>query len=313
MGFPSSSGKRFFSAERRVSARSETLKGKHPIGIGRRALAWHLDIMDTISLRHREWGTPGKPVAVLLHGLLGNSKNWTAAAKLLASHWQVLAVDLRNHGESPHSPIHTYDAMVHDLLHWINDRTLPRPWLIGHSMGGKTAMLLACRHPEIIRGLVLVDIAPKDNPPRWQEEFAAMRKMDTSRLQSRREAEDILAPLVSDDGFRKFLVSNLVALPSGSGYRWQVNLETLQAALPHLMQNHLRPEDRYEGPSLLIRGAKSPFVQPKDETTVRRHFPSCRIVTIEASGHNVHAEQPQAFAETVLHWASQESGAPLIS
>lgn len=264
----------------------------------------HSGVMDTIQLRHREWGEPEKPAAVILHGLLGNSKNWTAAAKFLASHWYVLAVDLRNHGESPHSPLHSYEAMVHDLLHWMKERGITRPWLIGHSMGGKTAMVLACRHPETIRGLVMVDIAPKDNPPRWQEEFAAMRSMDTARLKSRQEAEDILAPLVTDGGFRKFLVSNLAAHPSGTGYRWQANLEALQGALGHLMRNNLRPEDRYQGPSLLIRGGKSTFVQPSDEATIRLHFPSCQMVTIDEAGHNVHAEQAQTFAETVLGWAN---------
>src|ERR1700712_4820981 len=171
---------------------------------------------------------------IVLHGMLGSSRNWQTTGRDLSDWFHVYALDARNHGKSPHSSEMTYEAMTEDLIAWMNNQQIERATVVGHSMGGKTAMLLACRHPERVERLVVVDIAPKDY--QWvahRAEFAAMNELDLAALQSRQEAEIRFEARVDDLGMRKFLVTNLERLPTG-GWWWIVNLPVLTAALPVL-------------------------------------------------------------------------------
>lgn len=235
---------------------------------------------------------------VVLHGMLGSSRNWQSTGRDLARHFQVFALDARNHGKSPHDPAMTYEAMMDDLIAWLDAKGIAKAVLVGHSMGGKTAMLLACRHPERVERLVVVDIAPKDYY--WvahRGEFAAMNELDLGSLQSRAEAEMRFEARVPSLGMRKFLATNLEQ--GEGGWRWTVNLPVLTQALAAMEKNSLQPDDRFTGPALFIAGGRSQYVQAGDHAIIRKHFPAARIEVIADSGHNPHMDKREEFVRLV--------------
>lgn len=236
---------------------------------------------------------------IVLHGLLGSSRNWQTTGRDLAARFHVFALDARNHGKSPHDPEMNYEVMVDDIIGWMDTQGMARATIVGHSMGGKTAMLLACRHPERVETLVVVDIAPRDY--HWvahRAEFAAMHELDLVNLQSRQEAEMRFEARVMDLGMRKFLATNLERNPTG-GWRWVVNLSVLTEALPVLERNSLRSEDRFAGPVRFIAGGRSQYIQRDDEAAIRQHFPQAQIERIAGSGHNPHMEKREEFVRLV--------------
>jgi pimeloyl-ACP methyl ester carboxylesterase len=253
-----------------------------------------------VALFDRELGGSAEPPVVILHGMLGSSRNWQTAGRDLAASRKVFALDLRNHGLSPHADTMTYPEMVEDVVDWLDGRGLASVDLVGHSMGGKVAMLLACRHPSRVGGLVVVDIAPKDY--RWRahrDEFAAMNELHLGDLKSRAEAELRMEGRVPDWAMRKFLATNLERAPEG-GWKWQVNLPALTAALPSLERNPLEPKDRFPGRTTFVLGGKSNYVGPNDHGAILGHFPAAAIHTLPASGHNPHIEDRAALVGAVL-------------
>ena len=247
------------------------------------------------TLFHRDLGGAGKPPLVILHGLLGSSRNWQTTGRDLTARFHVMALDLRNHGGSPHEEAMTYEFMVADVLAWLDAQGLAQVTLLGHSLGGKVAMLLACRHPERMKRLIVVDIAPKDyHSAAHREEFAAMSALDLASLASRTAAEQSFEAQVPDWVMRKFLATNLERTPEGQ-WRWLINLPALTAALPVLEANALAPEDQFAGETLFILGGKSRYVKEADYAGIHRHFPGARIETIATAGHNPHMETREAF------------------
>jgi len=253
-----------------------------------------------LPLFFRDLGGTGTPL-VILHGMLGSSRNWQAAGKdLAAAGFHVLAPDLRNHGSSPHGPEMDYAVLAADVLAWLDQQGLSQVHLLGHSMGGKTAMLLACRHPERFSRLTVVDIAPKTY--RWaghRMEFAAMEALDLEHLASRAEAELQMENRVPDWALRKFLTTNLERTEAGT-WRWAVNLPAISGAMGALESDPLTPADRYTGPTQFIIGGRSPYVAPaQDWPLIQQHFPAAELSTIAHSGHNPHFEQRAAFVAEV--------------
>ena len=237
---------------------------------------------------------------ILLHGMLGSSRNWQTTGADLAAHFHVLALDLRNHGRSPHADAMGYEAMMGDVLDWLDARALSRVTLVGHSMGGKVAMLLSCRHPGRVERLIVVDIAPKDYF--WaghRASFAAMNELNLADLRSRAEAEMRFEARVPSWSTRKFLTTNLERTANGA-WSWQINLPALTAALAGLEQNPLLESDRYEGPASFIAGEKSNYIEPEDHAGIRRHFPAAEIKVMAGSGHNPHMETRAAFVAAVV-------------
>lgn len=250
-------------------------------------------------LAHRDLGGAGLPPLVLLHGLLGSSRNWQTAGADLATDYHVHALDLRNHGRSPHAPTMTYEEMSADLLRWLDAQSLATITLVGHSMGGKVAMLTACRHPGRIERLIVVDIAPRDYFwPGHRASFAAMHELELRDLRSRAEAELRLEGRVPNWGQRKFLTTNLERGPDGAWF-WQINLPVLTAALSDLERNPLTPDDRFAGPVRFIAGGASPYLEAGDHAAIRRHFPAAEIVTLAGAGHNPHLEARREFVAAV--------------
>ena len=251
-------------------------------------------------LFHRDLCGAGKPPLVIVHGFLGSSRNWQTAGRDLSEIFHVFALDLRNHGGSPHAGEMTYEAMMADVLAWLDTHGLKRAALLGHSMGGKVGMLLACRHPARVERLIVVDIAPKDYF--WPErlgEFAAMKELNLPTLHSRAEAEKQIETQVPDWAMRKFLLTNLERDADGR-WRWQINLPVLTTALPALEANALRPGDRFDGPALFIRGGKSRYLAESDRPAIMAHFPAARIETVAEAGHNPHIETRDEFVRLVL-------------
>ena len=246
-------------------------------------------------LFHRDLGGSGLPPLVILHGLLGSSRNWQTAGRDLATHYHVFALDLRNHGASPHADEMSYDAMASDVIAWLDHQGLQQVILMGHSMGGKVAMLLACRFPSRVARLVVVDSAPKDYY--WvahRAEFDAMNALDLHLLPSRANAEKQFETRVADWTMRKFLATNLERVPDG-GWRWVVNLPALTAALSTLEKNPLQATDQFVGPVVFITGGKSPYVESSDWPLLMAHFPAVRWESIAESGHNPHMEVREKF------------------
>jgi pimeloyl-ACP methyl ester carboxylesterase len=256
----------------------------------------------TIRLAAVEYGA-GPPVAIL-HGLFGSGRNWATIARGLAARHRVIALDLRNHGGSPWADTMDYREMAADALATLAGLGAPRAALIGHSMGGKAAMIAASADPAAVERLVVVDIAPVVYQPHHLGLVRAMRALDLTGVTRRAEADRRLAPAVPDPAERGFLLQNLVfeeAMPP----RWRINLDAIERALP-VLAGFLQPPSgvAYDGPALFVAGSGSDYVPPACEPEIRRLFPRARIVRIANAGHWVHSERPQAFLDSVAPFLS---------
>lgn len=248
----------------------------------------------TVTLSYKSQGLAAGSPVVILHGLLGSSSNWRSIARRLGAEHRVFALDLPNHGDSPHVDHMSYAAMAADVRAFLDAHAIDAATLIGHSMGGKTAMRLALDAPRRVHRLVIVDIAPTRSRHDHLPGLRAMAALDLKRVTRRADAERMLAAEVPDPGMRGFLLQNLISTPGG--FSWRINLEAIEASLPALLDFPLDARARpFTGATLFVRGAQSDYVLPTDEAVIRRLFPRARIVTIEDAGHWVHAEQPERF------------------
>ncbi|WP_448641683.1 alpha/beta fold hydrolase [Geodermatophilus sp. URMC 63] len=254
------------------------------------------------------------PRVVFVHGLFGQGKNWTTAAKGLADGHRVTLLDLPNHGHSPWTERVDYLDMARMVAAELESFGEPVT-LVGHSMGGKVVMQLALRRPELLRALVVVDIAPVEYPLTGgrtddaDEEaspfgayIAAMRAVDLGALQTREDADRALREAVPSRMVRSFLLQSLVreGLGSGGGWRWRLNLELLERDLGELRGfPDPPPGAAFDGPVLWIAGATSHYVLPEDRARMDELFPSVRLVKVKNAGHWVHSEQPEVFLETL--------------
>jgi pimeloyl-ACP methyl ester carboxylesterase len=238
----------------------------------------------------------GRPL-VILHGLLGSSRNWGGIAKALGEHRRVLALDLPNHGASPWTEVMDYPFMARAVAATIGSLGEPAT-VVGHSMGGKAAMVLALTRPDLVERLVVVDIAPVAYTHTFAPYIKAMRAAPLATAGRRGDIEQSLAATIPDAGVRAFLMQNLEG--GAAGYRWRANLAVLGAHMDDILGfPPLPPAARYTGPALFVAGARSDYILPEHHQTIRALFPHARFVTIDAAGHWVHADAPQAFLGTV--------------
>ena len=249
-----------------------------------------------IELAANEFGS-GPPVAIL-HGLFGSGRNWRSVAQHLAARHRVLTFDLRNHGASPWADGMSYGDMVEDVRASFRARGIGHAALLGHSMGGKVAMLMALLHPDEVDLLIVVDIAPAANPPNLLAYIRAMRVIDLRGVTRRAEVDTRLVGAVPDPAERAFLLQNLMIDENAA--RWRLNLEAIERGFPEIVRFPDLPAGTfYRGPALFVAGALSNYIRPEHEPGIRRLFPRARIIRIEGAGHWVHAEQPQAFLQAV--------------
>ena len=263
-----------------------------------------------MKLFYRDLGT-GKPL-IILHGLYGSSDNWLTVAKSLSVKYHVFIPDLRNHGNSDHSPELNYDILINDLLEFCNDHNIHKTILLGHSMGGKLAMSFALYFPYMIEKLIVVDISPKsyltedsfkDHCARHKEIIQALTGLDLNSIESRTGADKMLAEKINSRRIRQFLLKNLKRDKQGH-YSWKFNLESIKNNLRKLMDEIpvMKSHNSHLLPSLFIKGANSDYIQDDEEDELRVVFPSSRIVRIEDAGHWVHAEQTDKFLDAILHF-----------
>jgi pimeloyl-ACP methyl ester carboxylesterase len=264
-------------------------------------------------LATRTLGEAG-PRVVFVHGLFGQGKNWTTIGKGLSDSHRVTLVDLPNHGHSPWTDRVDYLDMVELLATELEQLDEPVT-LVGHSMGGKVAMQLALRRPELLRALVVVDIAPveypisggrTDDPDEEASPFAAyieaMQRLDLEALTTRGQADEALKDAVPSRMVRSFLLQSLVreGLGADGGWRWRLNLDLLARDLGELRGFPAPPPgSSFDGPVLWIAGANSTYVLPEDRPHMDALFPATRLVRIKGAGHWVHSEQPEVFLETL--------------
>jgi pimeloyl-ACP methyl ester carboxylesterase len=236
----------------------------------------------------------GEPV-VLLHGLFGSAQNFGAIQKALAERRRVVALDLRNHGASPHAAGMAYPALADDVSETLASHGLGAAAVIGHSMGGKAAMALALRHPAQVARLVVADIAPVRYAPALRGHVAAMQALPLRAGLTRRDADAALAGAVPEPAERAFLLQNLrldEALP-----RWRLGLGEIAAAMPDI--EGFGATGRSAAPALFLAGERSGYVRPEHVAPIRALFPAAGFATIPRSGHWVHAENPAAFLAAV--------------
>jgi esterase len=246
-----------------------------------------------VGLEAVEYGD-GEPIAIL-HGLFGSGRNWATIAQHLATTYRVIAFDLRNHGGSPWAEGMDYRDMAEDVCAAMQARGYQRYALIGHSMGGKVAMVAALTEPRAVEKLVVADIAPVTYPTSpYRAYVQAMRALDLGTVTRRREADARLAEVVHNSAERAFLLQNLVF--DGDKPHWRINLAALEPALPALAGFPATPAGTvYKRPALFVAGGKSASLRPEHETAVTALFPSAVIVRIAEAGHWVHADAPDAF------------------
>jgi esterase len=242
------------------------------------------------------FGAPtSRPPLVIAHGLFGSGRNWGAIAKRLAADRQVIAVDMRNHGDSPWDPVHDYPAMAADLAATIAPLGRPAD-LLGHSMGGKAAMVLALTAAGKVRRLIIADMAPVAYDRTQLPYVEAMQALDLAKVTRRSEAEAALAAAVPEPGVRAFLAQSLAIGPEGAA--WKLNLPVLGAEMPKIM-GWPATDGRFDGPTLFLRGADSDYVRPDALPRIRALFPAARVEAIPGTGHWLHADAPAAFIAAV--------------
>lgn len=239
-------------------------------------------------IRH---GAPtDRPALLIAHGLFGSARNWGVIARRLSDSREVLVADMRNHGESFHDPAHTYHDMAADLARVIEAEGRPLD-VMGHSMGGKAAMVLALTRPELLRKLVVLDIAPVAYGHSQVAQIEAMRRVDLSTVASRVEAE---AQMRAEPNLAPFLLQSLDL----SGRRWRLNLDALEAHMDEVV-GFPDIAGRFEGPALFLSGEESTYVLPEHRPRIKELFPAARFARVKGAGHWLHADRPREVEAAV--------------
>jgi len=252
-----------------------------------------------MKLFSRELGQ-GDPI-IILHGLFGSSDNWLTQGKLFASRYKVFSVDQRNHGQSSHSDDFDYPSMVSDLGEFITDHQIKNPVILGHSMGGKTAMNFALAHPDKIEKLIVVDISPRAYDLEHYTILEGLKAISVASISSRNEADEILANHVPEPGVRQFLLKNLQR-NSTNGFSWKINLPVITEKLSNIGVD-LQFPGQFKKPTLFVRGLKSSYITDVDWKRITEIFPAAQLESLD-TGHWVQAEKPQEFADVIMKWLS---------
>ncbi len=251
-----------------------------------------------MELFFRKFGS-GQPL-IIMHGLFGISDNWNTLAKKYGEHFTTYSLDLRNHGQSPHSDVWNYEVMADDVAELMDAENISSAYIMGHSMGGKVAMFMAGKYAKKIDKLIVCDIAPKYYPPHHNEIIATLNGLDLNTTTSRKDAEAYMELKIPDYGVRQFLLKNLY-WNEEKKLAWRFNLPVITEQLNNV--GELLPNDIfYEGPTLFIRGGNSRYILDSDIDLILEHFPNSQLSTIEGAGHWVHAEKPLEYLKVSLEF-----------
>lgn len=262
--------------------------------------------MQPVTLAYQSLGKRSAPSLVLLHGVFGSGRNWHALAQKLAENYRVFALDLRNHGASPHAKAMDYPAMAGDVGAFLQRQNLKAASIIGHSMGGKVAMWLALTEPDKVEQLIVVDVAPVSYEHEFDAIIEALKSVPVEQLHSRQEADEWLAQEIPSARLRQFLLTNLVL--KNQTYAWRIDLELFERAMPQLVAfpsaEHLPP---FAKRTLFLAGAESDYIRPEYFPTIQRLFPTAQIKTLEGAGHWLQVEQPDQFLSLCQRFLSGEN------
>jgi pimeloyl-ACP methyl ester carboxylesterase len=244
----------------------------------------------------------GRPF-IILHGFLGMGYNWkTLARKFSESDYQVHLLDQRNHGRSFHSDEFDYELMAEDLKNYCESKDISNIILLGHSMGGKTAMFFATKYPGLVKKLIVADISPRYYPVHHDTILEGLSQLDFSFVKTRLEADQVLEEYVSNIGVRQFLLKNLYWVHKGQlGLR--INLEVLKEHVSEVGEA-LPVHAFYDKDTLFLRGDQSEYIGESDEAIIKRHFPNSDLTTITKAGHWLHAENPKEFYDAVIKFVN---------
>ena len=263
-----------------------------------------------MQLFYRKMGE-GFPL-IIIHGLYGSSDNWLTIGKALSKYFTVYLIDQRNHGASPHSDTFNYPAMVDDLREFIETHQLKNVSLLGHSIGGKTAMLYSLTYPGEISNLIVADISPRSyagkggNTPQYELHkniINAMINIDVSQMESRREVQKELMKSIQNQNVTQFLLKNLYR-DDNNNFSCKINLKALKNNLNYILEG-ITPEHYHTDnkiPALFIKGENSDYIKDEDEPLIKELFPYSQLVTISDTGHWLHAEKPEDFIKTIKNF-----------
>lgn len=244
-----------------------------------------------MKLFHRKIGS-GEPL-LILHGLFGSSDNWLSIAGEMKDLFQIYLLDARNHGRSPHSPVFNYPAMVEDVYEFLGDLNLRQVSMVGHSLGGMTAMNFALEYPHRVRQLAVIDIAPKKYPVHHQNIMDGLLSINPDKIKNRREADEQLALHIDQSRVRQFLLKNLYSDSHGN-FKWRLNLPVIAQNLEQIGAG-IQSRQQYVNPCLFIRGGLSDYILDEDEPAIKVFFPRSQIQTIPDTTHWLHAEDPDSI------------------
>jgi pimeloyl-ACP methyl ester carboxylesterase len=249
----------------------------------------------------------GCPI-IILHGLYGSSDNWLTIGKELSSDWEVYLVDLRNHGNSPHSDRHTYSLMKLDLLEFIDRHDIEKAVFIGHSMGGKVAMAFSAEFPDRIKSMIVIDIGPKSYhsltgySPQAIEHMNilnAMQSIDFSVVKKREDIDAQLEVYIKSSRIRNFLMKSIKRERDNS-FSWKINIPVLIKELPSMLEGVGYTAQGISGfPVLFIKGENSDYISDEDIPAIKNLFPGAEFITIPDAGHWLHAERPELVIKTL--------------
>ncbi len=256
-------------------------------------------------LHFKHYPGPG-PTLLILHGLYGHQGNWAAQARQLSQDFNVYALDARNHGQSPWADTMTLAEMAADVADTMRALALPKAHLVGHSMGGKTAMMLALTQPALVQSLCVVDIAPVAYQKASDGVIKALCDLELAELTSRVDADTKLAVSIPEKFVRDFLLANLQRSEDG-GWRWRFNLPVLAASFKEVTA---WPEGlhSYEGQVLFIKGEQSNYILPEHQAAVAQQFPHAQLKVVNGAGHWVHSEKPEAVLKLIKNFLVQVKG-----
>jgi esterase len=245
-----------------------------------------------MTLAYKEYGRKGLPPLLILHGLFGMLDNWHLHARMFADHFHVFTIDQRNHGHSPHSDDMNYPLMADDIAAFCEDKQLHDILLLGHSMGGKTAMQTAVSHPSLLQKLMIADIAPKRYQAGHTLYIQALKDIPFHTLTSRKDADDLFSAYEKNPGIRLFLLKNLEK--ADIGYRLKCNLHAIEKHYDDIIGEVDIPYPLMI-PTLFLKGEHSSYITPDDEANILEVFPEAQFAQIQGAGHWLHADNPSAF------------------
>lgn len=252
-----------------------------------------------MKLNYKRFGE-GEPL-IILHGLMGMLDNWQRPAKMLDDDFDVIIVDLRNHGHSPHSEEMNYDLMLEDVIELMDDLGFDSANLLGHSMGGKVVMKLAQKYPERVKKMIVADIGPRYYPVHHDKILKALRAVPLNDIERRTDAESYMEEFIAEPGVRQFLMKSLYQ-PERNSFAWRFNLDAIESNIEKV--GEAMDEAEYDGETLFIRGGNSDYIKDEEWADILLVFPKAYLMEVEGAGHWLHAEKPEEFVEIVKDFLS---------